>query len=123
MFMNCDIFFFFKQTSEVDVRISDWSSDVCSSDLFSDDPGSKNSGGDLGFQPPGVFVPEFQSRLDQLKPNEISEPFRTQFGWHVAQLLDRRERDVTDEQKRTRARTAIGTHGRRPGGGKGCLEV
>ncbi|HEY9545679.1 MAG TPA: peptidylprolyl isomerase [Solimonas sp.] len=76
---------------------------------FSDDPGSKNSGGDLGFQPPGVFVPEFQSRLDQLKPNEISEPFRTQFGWHVAQLLDRRERDVTDEQKRARARTAIGT--------------
>src|SRR3546814_10538873 len=76
---------------------------------FSDDPGSKNSGGDLGFQPPGVFVPEFQSLLDQLKPNEISEPFRTQFGWHVAQLLDRRERDVTDEQKRARARTAIGT--------------
>lgn len=76
---------------------------------FSDDPGSKNSGGDLGFQPPGVFVPEFQSRLDQLQPNEISEPFRTQFGWHVAQLLERRERDVTDEQKRARARTAIGT--------------
>lgn len=76
---------------------------------FSDDPGSKNSGGDLGFQPPGVFVPEFQSRLDQLKPNEISEPFRTQFGWHVAQLLERRERDVTDEQKRAKARTAIGT--------------
>ncbi|HET8883104.1 MAG TPA: peptidylprolyl isomerase [Solimonas sp.] len=76
---------------------------------FSDDPGSKNSGGDLGFQPPGVFVPEFQSRLDQLQPNEISEPFRTQFGWHVAQLLERRERDVTDEQRRARARTAIGT--------------
>lgn len=76
---------------------------------FSDDPGSKNSGGDLGFQPPGVFVPEFQSRLDQLQPNEISEPFRTQFGWHVAQLLERRDRDVTDEQKRARARTAIGT--------------
>src|SRR3546814_18169096 len=37
---------------------------------FSDDPGSKNSGGDLGFQPPGVFVPEFQSRLDQLKPKD-----------------------------------------------------
>ncbi|WP_020649499.1 peptidylprolyl isomerase [Solimonas variicoloris] len=75
----------------------------------SDDPGSKNSGGDLGFQPPGVFVPEFQSRLDQLKPNEISPPFRTQFGWHIAQLLERRDRDVTEEQKRARARTAIGT--------------
>lgn len=76
---------------------------------FSDDPGSKNSGGDLGFQPPGVFVPEFQSRLDQLQPNDISEPFRTQFGWHIAQLIERRDRDVTDDQKRARARTAIGT--------------
>ncbi|NKF21431.1 peptidylprolyl isomerase [Solimonas marina] len=76
---------------------------------FSDDPGSKNSGGDLGYQPPGVFVPEFQSRLDALKPGEISEPFRTQYGWHVAQLIDRRDRDVTEEQRRAKARTAIGT--------------
>ncbi|WP_028080302.1 peptidylprolyl isomerase [Solimonas soli] len=76
---------------------------------FSDDPGSRNSGGDLGFQPPGVFVPEFQTRLDALQPKEISEPFRTQFGWHIAQLLERRERDVTEDQKRARARTTIGT--------------
>ncbi|MGH8445209.1 MAG: peptidylprolyl isomerase [Solimonas sp.] len=76
---------------------------------FSDDPGSKNSGGDLGFQPPGVFVPEFQARLDQLQINEISQPFRSQFGWHIAQLIERRDRDVTEDQKRARARTAIGT--------------
>jgi peptidyl-prolyl cis-trans isomerase SurA len=76
---------------------------------FSDDPGSKNSGGDLGFQPPGVFVPEFQTRLDALQPDEISEPFRTQFGWHIAQLIERRDRDVTEDQKRNRARTTIGT--------------
>lgn len=75
---------------------------------FSDDPGSKNSGGDLGFQPPGVFVPEFQARLDELKPGEISQPFHTQFGWHVAGVIERRERDVTDDQRRARARTAIG---------------
>lgn len=75
---------------------------------FSDDPGSKNSGGDLGFQPPGVFVPEFQSRLDQLVDKEISQPFRTQFGWHIAQLLERRERDVTEDQKLARARNAVG---------------
>lgn len=75
---------------------------------FSDDPGSKNSGGDLGFQPPGIFVPEFQIRLDQLKPGEISPPFRTQFGWHVASLTDRRTRDTTEETKRARARQAIG---------------
>lgn len=74
----------------------------------SDDPGSKNSGGDLGFQPPGVFAPEFQVRLDQLKPGEISPPFRTQFGWHVAGVLDRRSRDTTSESRRARARQVIG---------------
>ncbi|HEX4871522.1 MAG TPA: peptidylprolyl isomerase [Nevskiaceae bacterium] len=74
---------------------------------FSDDPGSKNNGGDLGWQPPGIFVPEFQSRLDQLQPGETSSPFRTQFGWHVARVIDRRTRDTTDETRRARARQAI----------------
>ena len=74
---------------------------------FSDDPGSKNSGGDLGFQPTGVFAPEFQVRLDQLKIDEISPPFRTQFGWHIAQVLERRTRDVSTETRRARARQAI----------------
>jgi len=75
---------------------------------YSDDVGSKNSSGDLGFQPPGVFVPEFQIRVDQLKPGEISPPFRTQFGWHVAGVVDRRVRDTTEESRRARARQAIG---------------
>lgn len=74
----------------------------------SDDPGSKNSGGDLGFQPPGVFAPEFQVRIDQLQPGELSPPFRTQFGWHVAGVIERRTRDTTDETRRARARAAIG---------------
>lgn len=74
---------------------------------FSDDPGSKAGGGDLGWQPPGVFAKEFQEQLDGLKPNELSAPFRTQFGWHVVQVLDRRTRDVTVESRRARARGAI----------------
>ncbi len=75
---------------------------------YSDDPGSKNSGGDLGFQPPGVFAPEFQVRIDQLQPGELSPPFRTQFGWHVAGVIERRTRDTTEETRRARARAAIG---------------
>ncbi|MES0872698.1 peptidylprolyl isomerase [Sinimarinibacterium thermocellulolyticum] len=75
---------------------------------YSDDPGSKNSGGDLGFQPPGVFAPEFQVRIDQLQPGELSPPFRTQFGWHVAGVIERRTRDTTEETRRARARNAIG---------------
>lgn len=74
---------------------------------YSDDPGSKNSGGDLGFTPPGVFAPEFQTRLDALKPGEISTPFRTQFGWHVASVIERRTRDTSVESRRARARAAI----------------
>lgn len=75
---------------------------------YSDDPGSKNSGGDLGFQAPGVFAPEFQIRIDQLQPGELSPPFRTQFGWHIAGVIERRTRDTTDETRRARARSAIG---------------
>jgi peptidyl-prolyl cis-trans isomerase SurA len=75
---------------------------------YSDDASSKNGGGDLGFQPPGVFAPEFQVRLDQLKPGEVSPPFHTQFGWHVASVLERRTRDTTDESRRARARQAVG---------------
>lgn len=74
---------------------------------YSDDPGSKNSGGDLGFQPPGVFVPEFQLRLDSLKPGELSAPFRSKFGWHVASVTERRTRDTTEDSKRARARAAV----------------
>lgn len=74
---------------------------------YSDDPGSKNNGGDLDFQPNGSFVPEFQERLDTLKIGEISEPFHSKFGWHIASVLERRTRDTTAESKRSRARNAI----------------
>ncbi|MES2684430.1 MAG: peptidylprolyl isomerase [Pseudomonadota bacterium] len=75
---------------------------------FSDDPGSKSAGGDLGFQPPGVFAPEFQIRIDQLKLEEISAPFHTQFGWHIARVMERRTRDTSVETRRAKARAAIG---------------
>jgi peptidyl-prolyl cis-trans isomerase SurA len=74
---------------------------------YSDDPGSKNSGGELGWQPPGVFAPEFQSQIDELKPGELSKPFHSQFGWHIAEVEERRTRDVTEEARRARARQAI----------------
>ena len=74
---------------------------------YSDDPGSKNSGGDLSWQPPGVFAPEFQQQIDTLKPGEMSQPFHSQFGWHIARVEDRRTRDVTVEARRGRARQSI----------------
>ena len=70
---------------------------------LSEDPGSASEGGDLGWTAPGTFVPEFDAALGRLTVNEISEPFRTQFGWHVVQLLGRRQFDNTDELRRQRA--------------------
>ena len=73
----------------------------------SEDPGSASEGGDLGWTTPGQYVPEFDKVLSGLKENEISEPFRTQFGWHIVQLLGRRQFDSTDDLKRKRVADAI----------------
>lgn len=67
--------------------------------LMSDDPGSANSGGELGWAGPGVFVPEFQATIDGLEIGELSEPFRSPFGWHIVEVLDRRVYDNTEDLK------------------------
>jgi peptidyl-prolyl cis-trans isomerase SurA len=67
------------------------------------DPGSAIEGGDLGWTSLESFVPEFAHRADALKDNEISEPFRTQFGWHIVQLLGRRDFDNTATAEREQA--------------------
>lgn len=75
--------------------------------LESEDPGTATAGGDLGWNPPGTFVPEFERQLGTLEPGEISEPFKTPFGWHIVQLLERGERDTTEEVRRRNAIQAI----------------
>jgi peptidyl-prolyl cis-trans isomerase SurA len=70
---------------------------------LSEDPGSGAEGGDLGWAAPGTYVPEFEQTLDSLQIDEISQPFRTQFGWHIVQLLGRRQFDNTEELRRQRA--------------------
>jgi peptidyl-prolyl cis-trans isomerase SurA len=70
---------------------------------MSQDSGSAVDGGDLGWSGPGTFVPEFDAQLAKLEINQISEPFRSQFGWHIVQLLGRREFDTTEDMLRQRA--------------------
>ena len=70
--------------------------------VTSEDPGSAAAGGDLGWAGPGSFVPEFEKQIDALAENEISPPFRTQFGWHIVQLLGRRTYDATEDMTRNR---------------------
>lgn len=57
---------------------------------FSSDPGSAAKGGDLGFFAPGDFVAEFEQAADELKVDEVSDPVRSEFGWHVIMVTDRR---------------------------------
>jgi len=73
----------------------------------SEDPGSAPDGGDLGWSGPGTFVPEFDKAIASLKANEITEPFKTRYGWHIAQLLGTRTYDSTDDVRRQRAFAAI----------------
>jgi peptidyl-prolyl cis-trans isomerase SurA len=70
--------------------------------VTSEDPGSAAAGGDLGWAGPGQFVPEFEKQLDALGENEMSQPFRTQFGWHLVQLLGRRTYDASEDMTRNR---------------------
>ncbi len=62
--------------------------------LHSDDIASKDSGGDLGFAPKGTFATEFERALDKLAINSVSEPVKTQFGYHLIELLETRKRPV-----------------------------
>jgi peptidyl-prolyl cis-trans isomerase SurA len=75
--------------------------------VVSEDPGSAAEGGDLGWASPGTYVPEFEKQLAQLQPDEISQPFRTQFGWHIIQLLGRRQFDNTNDIIRQKAFLAL----------------
>ncbi|MDG1157345.1 MAG: SurA N-terminal domain-containing protein, partial [Litorivicinaceae bacterium] len=61
---------------------------------YSDDIASKETGGDLGFAPSGTFVPEFEAALNALTPNVVSDPVKTQYGYHLIELLESRARPV-----------------------------
>jgi len=74
---------------------------------YSEDPGSKIKGGDLGWANPGTFVAEFENVMGSLKDGEISEPFKSQFGWHLMQVLDRREIDMAKTVMEAKAMQAI----------------
>ncbi len=69
--------------------------------LLSDDPGSANSGGDMGWSGPGTFVPEFEEVVEGMELGVVSEPFRSRFGWHILEVLDRRVYDNTEDLKET----------------------
>ena len=64
---------------------------------ISEDPVSAADGGDLGWTPQGAFVPEFEQVIGTLEIDELSMPFETRYGWHIAEVLETRTHDTTDE--------------------------
>jgi len=62
---------------------------------YSQDTASKGSGGSLGWSVPGAFVPQFEAVMKSLQKNQISNAFKSPFGWHLVQVLDRRKSDKT----------------------------
>lgn len=69
----------------------------------SDDKAAAAEGGSLGWISPGTMVPAFEEEMNKLKPGEISEPFLSQFGWHIVQVMSRRNHDNTQEFQRSQA--------------------
>ena len=67
--------------------------------LLSDDPGSSNDGGEMDWSGPGTFVPEFEEIVNNSEIGIVSDPFRTRFGWHIVEVLERRVYDNTEDLK------------------------
>ena len=73
----------------------------------SEDPGSAQDGGDMGWAPRGFFVPEFEEIAYSLEINQISAPFKSRYGWHIIQFMGQRSHDITEEVQRRKAVSAI----------------
>ena len=70
---------------------------------FSEDPGSKMDGGELGWSNPGDYDPAFEQTLNATEIGQLSEPVKSSFGWHIIEVMDRRNEDVSQEEQKNRA--------------------
>jgi len=74
---------------------------------YSDDPGSALAGGELGWTEPNKLVPAFEYVMNTIAIGKISEPFKSQFGWHILEVLERRNKDLSDDQAKRIAQMTI----------------
>ena len=75
---------------------------------YSNDNGSARDGGSLGWVSPGAMVAEFEQTMKNTPVGKISQPFQSQFGWHILQVLDTRQQDMTQEVHERMARQILG---------------
>lgn len=74
---------------------------------YSDDPGSARQGGDLGWVAQGEMVPEFDAMMRKVPLNQVSDVFQSQYGWHILQVTEAREQDVSEQYRASLARQAL----------------
>ncbi|WP_328184917.1 peptidylprolyl isomerase [Marinobacter sp. OP 3.4] len=74
---------------------------------FSDDPGSGSAGGDLGWVSPGQMVPAFEETMMNAPVGEFTRPFRSRFGWHILEVQERRNQDISEQVRASEARQAL----------------
>lgn len=74
---------------------------------FSMDSISANEGGDLKWVNPGFLPPEFEAAIQNLKVGEVSEPFKTEIGWHIAEVVETRQQDASEEMGRNQAKEEL----------------
>ena len=75
---------------------------------YSNDPGSARDGGNLGWVSPGMMVPEFDAKMKAATVGQVTEPFETQFGWHILLVSGTRQQDMTQEYQQRMARQILG---------------
>lgn len=73
----------------------------------SEDPGSATQGGELGWASPDTYAPAFAKTVRETPRGVISEPFRSQFGWHILEVTDQRQHNAANDMLRERARQAL----------------
>ncbi len=97
------------QKKLVDIRkkILDGASFEAMAKEHSEDIGSMLAGGDLGWTTAGMFVPAFADKVRHANPGDLSEPFKSQYGWHILEVQERREQDITEDILRQKAATIL----------------
>lgn len=75
---------------------------------YSNDPISARDGGSLGWVNPGMMVPEFDKTMQSAAVGQVSQPFESQFGWHILEVTDTRQQDMTNEYQKRMARQLLG---------------
>lgn len=96
-----------RKLSELRRRIQDGASFERLARRHSEDEGTAGRGGDLGWFGPGEMTPAFQEVVETLESGQVSEPFRTPFGWHIVEVMERRERTDVERYRTAQVRQTL----------------